>query len=112
MVTVAVAFAEQLRPWQIWASVPGDGVTKLAQERLLEPDELQFLPDGRVLIKEPEDYTHIIHAPTLKAAERVPAAACEYKASAKTLINPRANVEPTCKVCAQIWKAFYQEKKV
>ncbi len=103
MVTVAVAFAEQLRP----GTVNGKPTSI---ERLLEPEEIRILPDGKVLWKEAEDYTHIIHAPTLPPGERIPSAACGRKVPAKAFINCRANVEPTCKGCADVWKREYKGK--
>ncbi len=111
---VAEAFYAQLEPWQIWGMPPIDHAKARdfnPVERLLSPDEIQVLQDGRVLWKEAEDYTHILHAPdhtNMKAG--MPPAACGAKVSGKAFVNNRANVEPTCKKCAEVWRQFYQEK--
>lgn len=109
---VQEVFREQLRPWQMWGIIPAVPGKATTVERLLEPDEIQTMPDGRVLWKEAEDYTHIIHAPTLPAGERIPSAACGEKVPAKCFISTHANLEPTCKGCAPVWREHYQEKKV
>ncbi len=115
MEVIAAAFAEQLRPWQMWGIVPDpargtvNGRTP-STERLLEPDEIKLLNDGKVLWKEPDDYLHIIHAPTLPAGERIPSAACGARVCAESFINNRDNIEPTCKACAEVWKREYKDK--
>jgi hypothetical protein len=108
---VQAAFAEQLRPWQMWGILPAVAGMSTTTEKMLEPDEIQVMPDGKVMWKEAEDYTHIIHAPTLPAGERIPSAACGAKVPAKMFVSTHANVEPTCKGCAQVWKEHYQENK-
>jgi hypothetical protein len=103
-----------LGPWMLWAEVPGDGVASLREHRVLLPLEIAVITkDGRerVYFKEAEDYTHIIHAPTLDPKQRVPSAACGASVKADAFINNRANLEPTCTGCAAIWKEHYQEKK-
>lgn len=110
---VAEAFGEQLRPWQMWGTVPMEAAMLRdfkPVERLIEPDEIKVLSDGRVLWKEADDYLHIIHAPTLPPGERIPSAACGAKVRADSFINNRANIEPTCKACAEIWRREYQGK--
>ncbi len=110
MEVIGAAFAEQLRPWQMWGAVPADSSERKSVERLIEPDEIKLLNDGKVLWKEPDDYRHIIHAPTLPPGERVPSAACGARVRADSFINNKANIEPTCKACAEVWKREYQGK--
>lgn len=102
---VAVAFERQLEPWQTWGTPP-----KETQARMLLPDEIRILSDGQVVWKEPEDYTHIIHAQSIPKGARVPPAACGAKVDANCFIDPRANVKPTCKACAEVWRREYQNR--
>lgn len=101
--------------WQMWAALPytarqilEEGVSR--DPRIIQPHEITVLGDGKVLWKEPEDYLHIIHAPTLAPGERIPSAACGAKVKADCFISTKANVEPTCKACAEVWRREYKGK--
>lgn len=108
------SFAEKVTPWQIWGTPPMDAMMRRdfkPVEGLLDPSELQVMSDGSVYWKEPDDYTHILHAPSHDPKIKgMPPAACGQKVHVKAFINNRANVEPTCKACAQVWREHYQEK--
>lgn len=95
------SFESQVEGWQMWTKRDGANVQ-------LSPEEVAELPDGKIALKELEDYTHIIHAPQLNAKERIPRAACGASVDTKCFINNRANVEPTCRGCADVWKREYQ----
>lgn len=105
MKTVEESFQERLEPWQIWGKPHNE-----LQERMLFPDEICDLGHGKMGWKDPEDFTHIIHAPTIPEGARIPPAACGAQVNAKCFINTKANVEPTCKACAEVWKREYAGK--
>ncbi len=107
---VAESFAEQLRPWQMWGTIPAIAGQSTTQERMLEPDEIHVCGDGKVLIKEADDLLHIIHAPTLEPGAKIPHAACGARVKAESFISTKANVRPTCKACAEVWEQHYKGK--
>lgn len=115
MQTVAEAHAEQLRPWQIWGAPPIDAGARKdhvkPEARLLDPHEIQVLQSGVVLWRELDDYTHIIHAPTLAAREKMPSAACGAKVKAESFVRNNINIRPTCKACAAVWDVHYKPKE-
>lgn len=104
------AFERQSQAWQMWGNVPGDGNSALTVERMLEPDEIYIAPEGKVYLKQAEDYTHIIHAPSIPPGARIPPAACGAQVNAKCFISTKANVEPSCKACAEVWRKEYKNK--
>ena len=110
MACVEQAFERRIELWQIWGTVPGDGKTTLAEERMMSPDEIVLDAHGRAFLKQPEDYTHIIHAQTIPPRAHIPPAACGVQVNAKCFISTRANVEPSCKGCAEVWKKEYRGK--
>ena len=101
----AVVFARQPSAWHMWGTPPPSSV-----ERLILPKEVMLLSLGKVAWKEPEDFTHILHAPAIPPDAKVPPAACGAKVPAKAFINNKANVEPTCEGCAQVWREHYKSK--
>lgn len=101
---VRQAFEDQVQPWQIWG-VPPDSMPPL--ERLLTPDEICDLGDGKWGWYGPEDRTHIIHAPNIPPGAKIPPAACGAKVDAKHFISTKANLEPTCPRCAEIYRKEY-----
>lgn len=106
-------FERCTEPWQIWGIPPMETTAQRDQigiERMLLPDEICSLGDGKFGWYGPEDRTHIIHAPTIPSGARIPPAACGVKVNAKCFIDNRANVEPTCKGCAEVWRREYQNK--
>jgi hypothetical protein len=107
---VEQAFERRIVPWQLWGTVPGNGTSQLAVERPLEPYEVADLGNGKMALKGPEDYTHIIHAQTVPPGARIPPAACGVQVNAKCFISTKANVEPTCKACAEVWRREYQNR--
>jgi hypothetical protein len=108
---VANAFDHQVRDWQLWGIVPvprtGEVVT---EERMLSPDEIIIDIHGKAFFKQAEDYTHIIHAQTIPPGARIPPAACGAQVNGKCFISTKANVEPSCKGCAEVWKKEYRGK--
>jgi hypothetical protein len=113
MATAEVNFETVVEPWQMWGTPPCSG--QMAKEhkhvaRMIEPHEVAILPTGVVCWKELEDFTHIIHAPTMDPKHKIPTAACGNQVDAKAFINNRANLEPTCKGCAEVWRKEYQRK--
>lgn len=104
------AFETTVQDWQVWGTMPGDGVTALAVERLLTPYDVADLGDGKFAAYEPKDRTHIIHAPSIPPGARIPPAACGAILDAKCFISTKANVEPSCKECAEVWRREYQGK--
>lgn len=105
---VQSSFKTMLQPWQPWGKPPGEFV-----ERPLEAWEFQALTgahEGSFLWRDPEDYTHILHGHAMEKGDRLPSAACGQKVKAEAFINTRANVEPSCKGCAEIWKKEYRGK--
>lgn len=106
---VTASFERQIQPWQIWGTVPGNGKDALTEERILSPDELVF-QKGKAFLRTAEDYTHILHAPTIPPGARVPPAACGAQVNAKCFISTKANIEPTCKPCAEVWRREYKGK--
>lgn len=99
--TAAANFKRQVTEWEIW----GDPTGK--DERPLDPSEIHQA-DGKTYFRTPEDYSHILHAPAIDTAAKVPPAACGAKVPAAAFINNRANIEPTCKACAQVWREHYR----
>lgn len=109
--TVAEYFESQLEDWQMWSTPPHEGpLHPPPVERLILPDEIAQLPNGKIGWKQAEDYTHIIHAPTIPPGARIPPAACGVKVKAECFINTHANVEPSCKACAEVWRKEYQNR--
>jgi len=107
---VAAAFKHQLQDWQAWGIVPAAKGT-LTEERMLSPDEIVIDDKGKAFFKQAEDYTHIIHAPTIPPGARIPPAACGAQVNANCFISTKANVEPTCKACAEVWRREYAGKQ-
>ena len=107
---VAAAFERQIQPWQIWGTVPDNGRIALAAERMLSPDEFVVDKQGKVFFKQAEDYTHILHGPLIDPKLKIPNAACGAQVNADCFISTKANVEPSCKGCAEVWRREYRNK--
>lgn len=110
MALVEQSFERRIEAWQLWGTVPGDGSTALTIERMLEPSEVCDLGGGKMAFKTAEDYTHIIHAQTIPPGAHVPPAACGAQVNAKCFMSTKANVEPSCKACAEVWRKEYKGK--
>lgn len=112
--TVELAFASTVIPWQIWGSPPSESTTIRdfrPAERVLQPDEICDLGDGKAGWYTAEDRTHIIHPPGYSEKFRVPPAACGATGlPSKCFVNNRANVEPSCKGCAEVWRREYKDR--
>jgi len=104
------AFTKQVQPWQPWGSVPTNGPSALAEERMLTPYDFVDCGNGKFGLMQDEDRTHIIHAPTIPPGARIPPAACGAKVNAKCFISTKANVEPTCRGCAEVWRKEYKDR--
>lgn len=98
-------FQERLEPWQVWGKPPNEFI-----ERMLLPSEIADLGNGKTGWKQAEDYTHIIHAPSIPPGAHVPPAACGATVKAECFISTKAYIEPTCKGCAEVWRREYQGK--
>jgi hypothetical protein len=102
---VQEAFQQFREPWQPWGKPPNSPV-----EIMLTPYELADLKDGKFAWIDDEDRTHIIHAPTIPPGAKIPPAACGAQVNAKCFISTKANIEPTCRGCKEVWKREYKGK--
>jgi hypothetical protein len=107
---VEASFESFVKPWQMWGTVAGDGDKSLAVERMLTPYDVISLNGGKWAALDPEDRTHIIHAPTIPPGARIPPAACGVSVNTKCFISTKANIEPSCRGCAEVWRKEYQGK--
>jgi len=105
---IEACFRWKRQNWQPWGEVPQSDHPELTEERLLTPYDFADCGDGKYALLQDEDRTHIIHAPTIPPGAKVPPAACGASVNAKCFINNRANVEPSCKGCAEVWRREYQ----
>lgn len=105
---VCRSFEKQARDWQIWGTPPRDGPASI--ERMLTPDEICDLGNDQWGWIQAKDRTHILHGPLIDPNLKVPNAACGAQVNAKCFISTKANVEPTCKACAEVWRKEYQNK--
>ena len=103
--TVEASFQERLGPWQMWGKGPNE-----LTEKQLTPYEVADLGEGKFGWLQDEDRTHIIHAPTIPKGARIPPAACGAQVNAKCFISTKANIEPSCRGCAEVWRKEYQNK--
>jgi hypothetical protein len=108
---VKQVFQSMIEPWQIWG-VPPFGTQKDGDytERLLTPYDISDLGHGKWAWIDPEDRTHILHGPLIDPNLKVPNAACGAQINAKCFISTKANVEPSCRECAEVWKKEYRDK--
>jgi hypothetical protein len=74
------------------------------------PYDVIDLGKGKWAAIDVEDRTHIIHAPSIPPGARVPPAACGASVNAKCFISTKANIEPTCRGCKQVWEREYKGK--
>jgi len=102
---VQEVFERMRQPWQIWGTMPQE-----KSERILTPYDVVDLGKGKWAAIDVEDRSHIIHAPTIPAGARVPPAACGASVNAKCFISTKANIEPSCRECAEVWRKEYQGK--
>ena len=101
---VQMCFDRCIQTWQIWGTPPDE-----KQERMLTTEEI-VRSDGKAFFRQAEDYTHIIHAQSIPPGTRIPPAACGVQVNAKCFISTKANVEPSCKGCAEVWRREYRGK--
>ncbi len=102
------SFARMREAWQMWGTPPAD-----KEPRIIGPDEIKILDTGVVCWKEPEDFTHIMRTGpgfNTDGNARAFIAACEESLSPKHFISTKANVEPTCTICAEVWRREYKGK--
>jgi hypothetical protein len=105
--SVAGAFQKQVQDWQIWGTPPEPPT---AQERLLTSDDITDLGNGQWGWIQDEDRTHILHGPLIRPELKIPNAACGAQVAAKCFISTKANIEPSCKACAEVWRREYKNK--
>jgi hypothetical protein len=108
--TTCRSFEKQVQDWQLWGMAPGNGITDLSVERMLTPYDVADLGNGQFGWIQDEDRTHILHGPLIDPKAKIPNAACGAKVNVKCFISTKANVEPTCKGCAEVWKKEYRNK--
>ena len=76
--------------------------------RLLNPDEIQ-IKDGKVYFLEANDFTHIFDPKNTDRPsgdkDKSAQAACGQWPRIRNFISLRANVEPTCKGCAEVYRS-------
>lgn len=120
---VEAAFTMKAQDWQIWGTPPllpaeeralkpeEVGVTSIIkpQERLLLPAEICDLGDGKWGWYTAEDFTHIVAADSVFAAGKAKSA-CGSQVSPKIIVSLKANVEPSCPVCAEVHRREYAAK--
>ncbi len=97
---VEESFVRRLQSWQVWGTPPDSPV-----ECPLTPDQFEDLGDGKAGWYESRDRTHIMHK---SDGSRKPPAACGATDTGNFISN-RANVEPSCKECAKVWKEHYKK---
>jgi len=102
---VQAVFQQFREPWKPWGKPPDSPV-----EIMLTPYELADLAHGTFGWIQDEDRTHIIHAPSIPPGAKVPPAACGASVNAKCFISTKANLEPSCRECAEVWRREYQGK--
>jgi hypothetical protein len=107
---VCRSFEKQVQDWQMWGMTPGNGVTDLSVEQMLTSYDVADLGNGQFGWIQDEDRTHILHGPLIDPTAKIPNAACGARVNAKCFISTKANVEPTCKGCAEVWKREYRGK--
>lgn len=103
-------FARQIQDWQPWGDAPLPNSPELAENRMLTPYEVADCGEGKFGWIQDEDRTHIIHAPTIPPGARIPPAACGASVNAKCFISTKANIEPSCRGCAEVWRKEYQNR--
>ena len=103
--TVEASFQERLEPWQMWGKGPNE-----LDEKQLTPYEVADLGEGKFGWIQDEDRTHILHGPLIDPKAKVPNAACGAQVNAKCFISTKANIEPSCRGCAEVWRKEYQGK--
>jgi hypothetical protein len=103
-------FEKQVQDWQIWGMAPGNGVSALSVERMLTPYDIADLGEGRLGWVDDEDRTHILHGPLIDPKFKIPNAACGAQVNAKCFISTKANVEPSCRGCKEVWEREYQNR--
>ena len=100
---VEQVFERRTEPWQLWATMQG-------VERLVTPYDVVSCGNGKWAALDAEDRTHILHGPLIDPKAKVPNAACGASVNAKCFISTKANVEPSCRECADVWKKEYRDK--
>jgi hypothetical protein len=108
---VKQVFEKQIADWQIWG-IPPFGTQKdgMYVDRLLTPYDISDMGHGKFAWIDPEDRTHILHGPLIDPKAKVPNAACGASVNAKAFISTKANVEPSCRECAEVWRREYRNK--
>ena len=111
----ACRFHEQVSEWSIFGKEPAPKGSKEPRPpaRQLLPHEIQ-IKDGKVFFLETDDYTHIMDPAVPSVTDRgvqgrpdMPTgmAACGQWPKMKNFISLKANIPPTCKQCAEVYKS-------
>ena len=96
--------------WWIFGREPAVKGSKEPRDgpRLLNPEEIQ-ITDGKVYFLEANDFTHIFDPanPTRPTGDKDKSAlaACGQWPRIRNFISLKANVEPTCKGCAEVYRS-------
>jgi hypothetical protein len=98
--------------WAIFGKPP-EGPAAL---RLLEPEEYT-MKDGKVYWLELNDFTHIVDPKReltsigrINDKAKIWPAACGESPSVKQIISLKANIEPSCPKCAEVYRERYAAK--
>lgn len=112
---VELCFETMVEEWQMWGTPPLSAWEVKEQKkpapRMIDPGEVTILATGVVCWKEPEDFTHIMHTGpgfNVDGNAKTFQACCNEPLPPKYFISTKANVEPTCTTCAEVWKREYQ----
>lgn len=102
---VEQSYRRFVQSWQLWGTPPG-----FPAPVPLQAEDIVKLPNEQYAWKEAEDFTHILHAPNAQPGKTM-VAACGADVPAKAYVSTKANVEPTCKRCAEVWREHYATKE-
>jgi len=113
---VESSFARKIQDWQIWGTVPAtieelmEEGRPAAVERILIPGvDICDLGNNTWGLYGPDDRTHISTKAKDPTAKKF-AARCGADVSPKLIVSTRANVEPSCPTCAEIYRQEYANK--
>jgi hypothetical protein len=106
---VEASFTRKVEDWQMWGTEPVEPGGEVKDERIMIPGvDLVDLGGNAWGYYMPADRTHI--STSGPRTDSTATAACGATVSFKIVVSTRANVEPTCPKCAEIYKQRYASK--
>jgi hypothetical protein len=105
MRVVEAAFGEKVQDWQLWGMPPDPEV---AEERILLPHEVCDLGNGKWGWYTAEDRTHISTGGGIHHGKAT--VACGAQVPPKIVISTKANIEPTCPKCAEVYQKEFANR--